>query len=400
MKLGREGRDCGEGHRARSTRWPGVQAVADPQTAGIDQTDDVARPGFVDGVPVGPEHRRRVLGGEGPGRSAVRQHHASLEASGAHPDERNTIAMGRVHICLNLEDEPGELRIQSPGRAVDIGDRRRPGRQIDHGVQEMAHPEVRQRRAHEQRAGSPGQKALHIQAGADLVEEGALLHGVRPGVAQLRVRGRGRGRHHPLRGRARAAASRSGKADKGPIPTIDDPSKVAGFTDRPRHGRGYQADLLFDLVEQLQRGAPGPIQLVEERQDWQPPGMADLKQLAGLRLDPLGDVKDHDGRVRGGEYPVSVLREVPVTGGVQQVDDALAVGELQDGGGDRDAALLLQRHPVRCGPPAPGPGSHGSRFLHGARVQQELLGQGGLPGVGMADDREGAPAGCLGRGRV
>jgi hypothetical protein len=39
---------------------------------------------------------------------------------------------------------------------------------------------------------------------------------------------------------------------------------------------------------------------------------------------------------------------------------------------------------------------HGTGFLNGAGVEQELLGQRGLAGVGMADDRDGAAPGRLG----
>ena len=82
-----------------------------------------------------------------------------------------------------------------------------------------------------------------------------------------------------------------------------------------------------------------------------------------------------------------------MAGGVEQVDDVVAVGELQHGRGDRDAALLLQLHPVRRGraPPAAGldrAGLAGER----AAVEQELLGEGGLARVGVADDGEGAAA--------
>lgn len=62
--------------------------------------------------------------------------------------------------------------------------------------------------------------------------------------------------------------------------------------------------------------------------------------------------------------------------------------ELQHRGGDRDAALLLERHPVGGGPPLVLAGPHGARQFHGASVEQELLGEGRLARVGR-DDREG-----------
>ena len=78
--------------------------------------------------------------------------------------------------------------------------------------------------------------------------------------------------------------------------------------------------------------------------------------------------------------------------GVQDVDAVALVLELHDGRGDRDAALLLNLHPVGGG----GPGILFALDLpslgNGPAVEQEFLGQGGLAGVRVADDGKGAPA--------
>ncbi len=46
-----------------------------------------------------------------------------------------------------------------------------------------------------------------------------------------------------------------------------------------------------------------------------------LEQLEGLRLEALGGVDEHHGRVDGRQHAVGVLGEVGVTGGVDEVDD-------------------------------------------------------------------------------
>jgi hypothetical protein len=84
-----------------------------------------------------------------------------------------------------------------------------------------------------------------------------------------------------------------------------------------------------------------------------------------------------------------------VTGGVEKVDHMVAVAELQDGRGDGDAPLLLESHPVGRDLAAPGSGLHRSSLGHGPRIEQELLGEGGLTGVGVADDGEGPPPASL-----
>src|SRR5690606_26145423 len=129
------------------------------------------------------------------------------------------------------------------------------------------------------------------------------------------------------------------------------------------------------------------------------------------RLDALGSVDDHQRRVDGREHAVGVLAEVGVTGRVEQVDvgEALELGcvrghagdrvlEAHDRGRDRDAALLLHLHPVGHGVAGSLARPHGPGHLDGATEQQQLLGQRGLAGVGVTDDREGATTADLGAG--
>src|SRR5579885_2211664 len=81
-----------------------------------------------------------------------------------------------------------------------------------------------------------------------------------------------------------------------------------------------------------------------------------------------------------------------MAGGVQQVDNAVAVRELHHRGGDGDAALLLELHPVGGGMTRGLAALHGAGQLDGAAEQQQLLGEGGLACVRMRDDRKSATA--------
>ena len=195
-----------------------------------------------------------------------------------------------------------------------------------------------------------------------------------------------------LLGGERGAAFGPCVADVGAGPPVDDAAQLAGGADRPRRRRRPQADLRLDLVEQLERLAAGAVVLVEERQHREPAAPADLEQLERLGLDALGAVEDHHHGVDAGEDAVGVLGEVLVAGGVEEVDDMVPIGELEHRRADRDAALALQLHPVRRRRPLPFAGLDGPGALHGAGVEQELLGQRRLAGVGVADDRERPPA--------
>ena len=128
----------------------------------------------------------------------------------------------------------------------------------------------------------------------------------------------------------------------------------------------------LDFVEQLDRRAPFAVELVDEGHDGRVAQAADLHQLDGALFDALGAVDDHQRRVDRGERAVGVLGEVLVAGRVEQVDDAVAERELHHRGGDRDAALLLQRHPVRGGMARGLAALDGAGHLDGAAEQQQL----------------------------
>ena len=168
--------------------------------------------------------------------------------------------------------------------------------------------------------------------------------------------------------------------------------------DRPGHRRGVQRQRRGDLVQQLERVAALAVHLVDEGDDRDVAQAADLEQLAGARLDALGGVDHHDGGIDRGQRAVGVLGEILVAGRVEQVEHAAGVLEGHHRGDDGDAALALDAHPVGAGAAALALGAHVAGELDGAAGAQQVLGQRGLAGVGVGDDREGAAAGDLGGG--
>ena len=181
--------------------------------------------------------------------------------------------------------------------------------------------------------------------------------------------------------------------DVAALPVVDAPELLAA-SDGPVDGIGVDAQLPLHFLAQLQ-GIPGlPVHLVDKGEDGDVAHGAHLKELAGLGLYTLGAVDDHDGGVRRHQRAVGVLREVLVAGGIQDVDAVSVVLELQHGGGDGDASLLFNLHPV-------GGGGTGPLALDlaglgdGSAVEQEFFCQGGLAGVRVGDDGKGAAPGDL-----
>ena len=196
------------------------------------------------------------------------------------------------------------------------------------------------------------------------------------------------GRAHPALGGAGRAAGGAGVLHELARTPVQHAAEVAGLADRPGQRRGPELDLLLDEVHQLQGGQAGTVPLVDDRDHRDAAQRADLEELERLRLEPLAGVDQHHGGVDRGEHPVGVLGEVAVARGVDEVDDVVAVDELQRRRGDRDAAGLLHRHPVRHRGAAVALAVDGARLGDHPGVQGERLGEGRLAGVGVADDGE------------
>ena len=102
-------------------------------------------------------------------------------------------------------------------------------------------------------------------------------------------------------------------------PPVVDALEVRPGADRPRHGVARDAEHALDLVHEVERVLARAVQLVDERDDRDPPHAADLEELDRLRLDALGAVDEHDGRVGRRERAVRVLGEVVVARRVEEV---------------------------------------------------------------------------------
>ena len=76
-----------------------------------------------------------------------------------------------------------------------------------------------------------------------------------------------------------------------------------------------------DFVNRLKCGATFTIHLVDEGDDRNAAQAADFEKLAGLRLNTLCGVDDHDGRIDRSQRPVGVFREILMPRRVEQVED-------------------------------------------------------------------------------
>jgi hypothetical protein len=84
--------------------------------------------------------------------------------------------------------------------------------------------------------------------------------------------------------------------------------------------------------------------------------------------------------------------EILVAPRVEEVEGEPLVLEAHHRRGDRDAALALDRHPIRAHPPPLAARLDLARQLDRPAEQRQFLGQGGLAGVRMRNERKSAPA--------
>ena len=129
--------------------------------------------------------------------------------------------------------------------------------------------------------------------------------------------------------------------------TVINSAEPWSVAQRPIHRISVDAEDGFQLVEQVHRRAGRAVQLIHESENRHSTTAADFEKFPRLTFDPLTGIHHHHSRVHGSEHAVGVLGEIFVARRIEDVDDAVLVFELQDGGAHRDTALFFEVHPVR-----------------------------------------------------
>ena len=172
---------------------------------------------------------------------------------------------------------------------------------------------------------------------------------------------------------------------------IVDTLEFFAHAERPVDRGAFDFKHSLDLVEHINSIANIAIEFVHKGKNGGVAQSANLHQLNGSFFDALGTVDYHQRRIDCGKDAVGVFRKVLVARSVEEIDYAVHVRKLHDRRGDRDAALLLHRHPV------------GGRMLvclfalnracHLNKIakQDELFGYCGFTSIGVRDDGKRAP---------
>ena len=176
---------------------------------------------------------------------------------------------------------------------------------------------------------------------------------------------------------------------------VVDAAEAVAAVDRPGERRDGDLQLLFQLIEEVKGVLRLAVHLIDKDDHRGLPQAADLHQFLRLRLHAARPVDHDDDRVDGGEGAEGILSEVLVSRGVEDIDLIVLVLKAHYGGGDGDAALLLDLHPVGGGGAADLIALDRPGDVDRPSEEEELLGEGGLTGIGVSDDGKGASAGYL-----
>ena len=330
--------------------------VTQLHTAVGGKAHDVTRVGLFHGLAALAHEGHHRRGAQLLGGAHDFELHAWRVLARCHAHKSNAVAVVGVHIRLHLEHHATKrvivgLHIADDGLLVD---HKRTGalawrwRQIDQRVQYFHHTKIIDTGAKEHGGLLTRQKRLTIKAGRCA---GGQLHTLEGGVnleleaLRQRVGVGDRNRLEIL-----GLAFRPGlKHRHGARAKIDDAAKSLALAHRPGHGHAGHAQFAFHFVQDVERVAHLAIHLVDKGDDGCVALAANLDQAACLRLHAVGSVNHHQRRVHRGQHAVGVLREVLVTGSVEQVDDVVTVHHLHDRGRHGNAALFLDFHPVRGG---------------------------------------------------
>jgi hypothetical protein len=311
--------------------------------------------------------------------------HAALQLARTDACESDAVAVVRIHVRLDLEDEGRHLVL------VGVDDARirllvaRRGREIAKRVDEIADAEIPQCGAEEDRGQMAFKEGFPVEWTAGLAGEFQFLD---EGFALVFRQVFGNRLRTVDRGRFDLGVA----AAKRVVGKVVGAAEGLGAADRPGDRRGVERQLLLDLVENLEGIAAFAVHLVDEGDDRDVAHAAHLEQLQRARLDALGGVDDHHRGVDGGQRSVGVVGEVLVAGRVEDVEDIAVIFEGHHRGDDGNAALALDLHPV-------GPRMNAVLLrldlageLDRAAEQQQLFGERGLARVGVGDDRKCAAA--------
>ena len=163
---------------------------------------------------------------------------------------------------------------------------------------------------------------------------------------------------------------------------VHDPVERVLLADRELDGHGGRAEPVAHRLHGCVEVRARAIHLVDERDPRNAVAVRLAPHRLGLRLDAGNRIEDGNGAVEHAQAPLDLHRKVHVPGRIDNVDPEVAPEGRRRRRGDRDAALLLLRHPVH----RRGALVHLAHLVRAARVVEDPLGRRRLARVDVGHD--------------
>ena len=176
--------------------------------------------------------------------------------------------------------------------------------------------------------------------------------------------------------------------ERAHLDEIDDPAEVLLTADRQLHRHRLRTQAVDHGLHGGEEIGADPIHLVDEGDARHLVLVGLAPHCLGLRLYAGNGVEHGDGAVEDAQRALDLDREVHVPGRIDDVDTEITPERRRRGRRDRDAALLLLRHPVH----RRGALVHLAHLVGASRVVEDPLGRRRLAGVDVRHDPDVADA--------
>ena len=401
LRLDRDRDDrIGELHRLEpDRRRVDGQGVTGRRGLEADRRHDLARADLVALLAVVRVHLEQAADPLGLAGGDVHDPLAGLDLPGVDPEIGQ---LADVRVAHHLERErrerlvlgrpAGELVARARVDAVDRRDVERARQVVDDRVEERLHALVLEGGAEEYRRDGDRERRLAKRAPDHLRRDRALVGEV--GLEELLV---------VLGDRVdqlvvvlvRLLGELLGDLDGGDLGAevvlpdgalhlddVDDAAKVLLLADRKLDGHRVGAQAVDHRLHGREEVRTGAVHLVDEGDARDAVAVCLAPDGLGLGLDACDRVEDSDGAVEDAQAALHLDRKVHVPGRIDDVDAKIAPERRRGGGGDRDPALLLLRHPVHDGAAL----VHLAHLVGAAGVVEDALGRRRLAGVDVRHD--------------
>ena len=220
----------------------------------------------------------------------VQHVHFLIELARAHTHEGYPVAVSLVHIGLYLENECRKAGVEGVYHSGGGKPCKRRRRHLQEVLKEGLNAEIRQSRTEEHGGKSSLVDSLEVEFLGSAVQQLNILAESVVQILSDKLTQRRVGYIRNSGGDLVLAENSpvvEGEGDELSVAAVINAFEILSAANRPVHGIGGYAQLVFDLVQQIEGVSALSVHLVDECENGDMPHRADLEELSRLVLDAL-----------------------------------------------------------------------------------------------------------------